>query len=115
MRVKSHIWVSAVIRRAQAAGAFVTIVNKGAAEAGAIFVVVNDLAGGNRLYAPAPQTDYSADGVAERQFECVLDSVSTPEIDEKLARERSFDPDIWIIEIEDRQSRSFISEDNRIN
>lgn len=33
---------------------------------------------------------------------------SQGEIDQKISRERSFDPDIWLVEIEDRLARSFI-------
>ena len=110
MRVKSDLWVSALIRRAQAGGAFATVINKGAAEAGAIFVVVNNVQGGNTLYGPAPQTDYSVDGVAERRFERLLLDVEIQEINQKISREKSFDPDIWLVEIEDRSGRTFIEE-----
>ena len=127
MRVTSELWVSALIRRAEAAGAFAMVVRKGAAEAGAIFVIVNDLQGGLQLHAPAPQTDYSLEHRPERRFECILggggngegdgeggegggDSAATTsdDIAAKLEREKSFDPDIWIVEIEDKQGRAFI-------
>ena len=108
MRVTSSLWVSALIRRAEAAGAFAMVLHRGAAEAGAIFIVVNNLNDQIALYGPAPQTDYSLDGPSERQFECVLDAASDDDVKQKIARERSFDPDIWVIEIEDRQGRSFI-------
>lgn len=113
MRVTSELWVSALIRRAEAAGAFAMVVRKGAAEAGAIFVIVNDLQGGVQLHAPAPQTDYSLEHRPERRFECVIGdagdaATAADEIAAKLDREKSFDPDIWIVEIEDKQGRSFI-------
>ena len=108
MRVTSSLWVSALIRRAEAAGAFAMVLHKGAAEAGAIFVVVNDLGDSVALYGPAPQTDYSMDGPSERQFERVLDAATADDLKQKIERERSFDPDIWVVEIEDRQGRSFI-------
>ena len=84
------------------------VLHKGAAEAGAIFVVVNDLTETVALYGPAPQTDYSIDGPSERRFECVLNEASGEDLRQKIERERSFDPDIWVVEIEDRQGRSFI-------
>lgn len=108
MRVTSSLWVAALIRRAEAAGAFAMVLHKGATEAGAIFVVINDLSEGIALYGPAPQTDYSLDGPSERRFECVLEDVSNDELKQKIERERSFDPDIWVVEIEDRQGRTFI-------
>ena len=111
MRVTSGIWVSALLRRAQSAGSFATVVNKGAHEAGAIFICVNNMSGQMDLHSPAPQSFYDPDGVADREFECVLEAVSAKEVDERLNREKSFDPDIWIVEIEDKDARSFIEVD----
>ena len=117
MRVTSSLWVSALIRRAEAAGAFAMVVHRGAAEAGAIFIIGNNLsadAGAAAaaakfvLYGPAPQSDYGEEGVSQRQFECLLETATSDDIAEKIARERSFDPDIWVIEIEDREGRTFI-------
>ena len=110
MRVTSELWVSALIRRSQLAGAFATVVHRGAAEAGAIFLIINDLRGGNALYGPAPQADYEFEGSQERQFECLLEAAETTDLDQKIQRERSFDPDIWVVEIEDRQGRNFLLE-----
>lgn len=108
MRVTSEFWVSALIRRCQTAGSFATVVHRGASEAGAIFLIINDLQGNNALYSPAPQTDYSLEGGAERQFECLMEQSDAAEIESKIRSERSFDPDIWVVEIEDRQGRTFI-------
>ncbi len=108
MRVTSNLWVSALIKRAQSAGAFATIINKGASEAGAIFVCVNDMQGKVSVFGPAPQSQYDSQSVSERDFECILNAGSDIEADDRLSREKSFDPDIWIVEIEDRESRSFI-------
>ena len=110
MRVTSEFWVSALIRRSQKAGAFATVIHRGAKEAGAIFLIINDLEGGNALYGPAPQADYSFEGGTERQFECVLEATTMAEIDQKISRERNFDPDIWVVEIEDREGRTFLPE-----
>ena len=108
MRVKSELWVSALIRRALSQGAFATVLHKGAADAGAIFIVVNNLEGQNTLYGPAPQLFYDADAPADRQFECLIDAEEEALITQKIERERSFDSDIWVVEIEDRKARSFL-------
>lgn len=110
MRLQSHIWVSALLRRAQAGGAFATVLNKGADAAGAIFVCVNNLAGRNVLIGPAPQMSYDGDDL-ERRFQILLEGVDDYQVREKLAGELRFDPDIWVVEIEDRQQRSFIEDD----
>ena len=61
------------------------------------------------LHGPAPQADYSLESGSERQFEVLIQCQDMAEISEKMARERSFDPDIWIVEVEDREGRSFIT------
>ena len=51
--LKTAIWASALIRTAQAGGAYATVVRKGDADAGAVLVKVATLDGRARLYAPA--------------------------------------------------------------
>ncbi|MBV9591775.1 MAG: DUF1491 family protein, partial [Hyphomicrobiales bacterium] len=34
--------------------------------------------------------------------------VSPADAEARLAKERSFDPDIWIVEVEDRDGRAFL-------
>lgn len=110
LRVKSEIWVSALLRRARGAGAFATVLQSGAAEAGAIFIVVTK--GGLNstcdFYAPAPQSlATDEDEAPDRKFELRFNDVDQDEIDRVLASERRFDPDFWAIEIEDRYGRPF--------
>jgi hypothetical protein len=84
--------VSAVLRR------------RGAAEAGAIFVKVDHLNGRATLYEPAPQSVAAAaqPGV-ERLFARAHSepSIGSDEAEERLKREITFDPDLWIVEVED--------------
>jgi len=111
LRVKSEIWVSALLRRARAAGAFATVLHSGAAEAGAIFVIVNrgGLQGECDLYAPAPQSlAPDDDAIQDRIFERRYTNVDQATIDATLESERKFDPDLWAVEIEDRDGRAFI-------
>lgn len=106
MRVTSEVWVGALLRRANAEGAFATVLRKGAREAGAIFILLNTQDGALTLYAPAPQFSYEKP-VMDRLFERVLERVSSELIEKRLATETGFDSDIWIVEIEDRRERVF--------
>ena len=54
MRVKSEIWVSAYLRRCQAAGVPAVVARRGDEAAGAIFICVDRLDGTVTLYGPAP-------------------------------------------------------------
>ncbi len=89
----------AFLRRESARGAYAAIVNKGAVEAGAIYIVENLLNGELNLYGPAPQALID-EGISDREFEQTLFHVSESEISECLKRQQNFDPDIWILETE---------------
>ena len=82
---------------------------RGAAEAGAIFVKVDRLDGAAALYGPAPQSEELPEGVARLFTKTHVEAWSDPiEVEGRLGREIGFDPDIWIVEIEDRRGRAFI-------
>ena len=77
------------------------MINRGADEAGAVFVAVNHLDGTYDLLAPPAGPSHGEDGgrLFRRAFP---QPVTWPEINELIARQRKFDPDIWLVEIEDR-------------
>jgi hypothetical protein len=108
MRLRSDVWVAALVRRAFAVGATATVVHHGADEAGAIFVAVDRLDGGVDLWGPAPQSDFSEASPGDRRFERLATSAPRAEALARLASERRFDPDLWLVEVEDRQGRHFI-------
>jgi hypothetical protein len=111
MRLKSAIWVAAYLRRCAVEGVFAAVRRRGAEEAGAIFIKINRLDGTGTLYAPAPQTAFDEARPADRIFIAVA-GVEMPtadtDIEARLARELRFDPDLWIIEVEDRAGRNFL-------
>jgi hypothetical protein len=110
MRLKSNIWVSAYLRRCFVEGVFGAVRRRGAEEAGAIFIKVNRLDGTADLYGPAPQAVFDRAQPFERAFSPCLKSLPVPEADIEayLTRQIRFDPDLWIVEIEDRAGRHFI-------
>ncbi len=109
MRLKSSIWVAAYLRRCQTEGIFGAVRRRGAEEAGAVFVKIGLLDGNAVLYAPAPQTAYDESRPAERIFVATSPQpLPEPSVEERLAKEIRFDPDAWIVEIEDRAGRHFL-------
>jgi hypothetical protein len=110
MRLKSGIWVSAYIRRCNVEGVFAAVRRRGAEDAGAIFIKVNRLDGTADLYAPAPQSTFDDAHPIDRAFAPGLKVLPAAEADveARLSREVSFDPDVWIVEIEDREGRHFL-------
>jgi hypothetical protein len=110
MRLKSGIWVSAYVRRCHLEGAFAAVRRRGADEAGAVFIKLNRLDGSADVYAPAPQSAFDEARPADRAFVGALKGQPVPEADAEayLARQIRFDPDVWIIEVEDRAGRHFL-------
>src|SRR5438477_3816298 len=110
MRLKSDIWVAAYLRRCQVQGAAAVLRRRGAEEAGAIFVKLNRLDGTADLYGPAPQTAFDEAHPMDRAFVHSLGNEAQPDakVEERLVREIRFDPDAWIVEVEDRAGRHFL-------
>lgn len=113
MRLKSGIWASAYLRRCDIEGAFAAVRRRGADEAGAIFVKVNRLDGTGTLYGPAAQAVFDEARPSDRLFSVILGRdgpAADADIEGRLTREIKFDPDIWIIEVEDRTGRNFLDD-----
>jgi hypothetical protein len=112
VRLRADIFVAALIRRATGEGAFAVLRRRGAAEAGAIFVKIDCLDGRTALFGPAPQTELaeSVERGIDRVFTRVHrdDWIEPKEAERRLKRELDFDPDLWIVEIEDREGRAFL-------
>ena len=110
MRLKSGIWVSAYLRRCQVEGAFAVVRRRGAEEAGAVFIKISRLDGTAEVFGPAPQTAFDEARPADRAFTACLKTQPAPDADAEayLARQVEFDPDVWILEVEDRAGRNFL-------
>ena len=110
MRLKSALWVSAYVRRCYVEGVFAAIRRRGAEEAGAIFIKVNRLDGTADVYGPAPQSAFAEEHPVDRAFSAAMRTMPAPdaEAEANLGRQVRFDPDVWIIETEDRAGRHFL-------
>lgn len=111
MRLKSAIWVAAYVRRCNNEGSFAVVRRRGAEEAGAIFVKISKLDGTAALFGPAPQSVFDDARPVEHLFTNFFPQGFVPEADveAKIAREQKFDPDLWLVEVEDRAGRSFLN------
>lgn len=104
-RLKAGIFVRAVLRRAQAAGASAFVVRKGAEEAGAVILTLSRLDGTCLLLNQA--RNGKGDLVWARPLGDWGDEAKARNWLDKQVR---FDPDLWIVEIEDREGRAFVDE-----
>jgi len=82
-----------------AAGGFAAVIKRGAAEAGAIFVMTRNRLGEATLYGPAPQASYDTGKPQDRRFQLILQD-NAEKIEARIAREERFDPDLWVVELE---------------
>ncbi len=101
MRLTSEFWVAALVRRINNSGAFAALSNKGAAEAGAIFIKFRNADGTYDLFGPAPQMVYDETKPNERQFTPLKTGVAEAGINDDLDKQKRWDRDLWIVEIED--------------
>jgi hypothetical protein len=103
-RLTSDVWVSAYLRRLQLQNIPAFITSKGDATAGAVIVKLNTLDG----QACAYHRSYDLEG---NRVWATLAEGAEPDVDASLTKQRSFDPDIWVIEVEDRNGRHLLDED----
>lgn len=105
-RLKAEIWVKALIRRCETEGASAMVVRRGDAGSGTVLVKLNTLDGMASVFAPA------RDGEGNLVWMRAPASAPAPEpeVDTYIEKQRRFDPDIWVVEIEDRQGRHFLQE-----
>jgi len=110
MRLKTALWVAAYLRRCQVEGLAAVVRRRGAEEAGAVFVRISRLDGTSDLFGPSPQSAFDAAEGTARAFAPSLATRSAPDADVEayLGRQIKFDPDAWIVEVEDRQGRNFL-------
>ncbi|WP_299937010.1 DUF1491 family protein [uncultured Nitratireductor sp.] len=99
MRLTSDFWVSALTKRLFAEGGFATVLQKGAREAGTIYILLRNRLGEQALYGPAAQPVYDEARPNERRFALIVQN-DEEAIEKRLERERRFDPDFWLVEIE---------------
>jgi hypothetical protein len=117
MRVKSHIWVSAYLRRVNSAFVHAALVRRGDADAGAIYIKVAAMDGTAQVFAPLSaelaEMTPSASLIMEegRAWQPVYSPhAREAEADAYLARQAGRDPDIWILEVEAAQGRHLLGE-----
>lgn len=103
-RLAAGIWVAAYLRRLQAEGIAVYVARRGDETAGAVIVKLATLDGRARAFQRS--FDLTTGGRAW----VVLAEGPEAEVDAALARQAGFDPDLWVIEVEDRQGRHLLDQ-----
>jgi hypothetical protein len=101
-RLPTDIWVMAHIRRCNGDGIPAVVVRKGDPRGGALLVKINRLEHGCTVLTQMRDLDGNPGWLAA--FEGAL--VPEPDADDYVSRAISRDPDLWVVEIEDREGRN---------
>ncbi|WP_458791844.1 DUF1491 family protein [Yoonia sp. MH D7] len=105
MRLTAEIWVSAYLTRLRLTDIPAFVVKHGDNTAGAVLVKLNTLDGNARCF----QRSFDL-MTGERKWITLTDGLEAT-VDASIAKQRSFDPDLWVIEVEDKQGRHLLDQD----
>lgn len=103
-RLTARFWVDAYLTRLRLLDIPAFVVSHGDDTAGTVLVKLNRLDGQATLF------HRSYDLLEDRRDWAVLEEGVEAEIDEGIARQRARDPDLWVIEVEDRAGRHMLDE-----
>lgn len=104
-RLKAGIFVRALIRRAEVAGASAYVAKKGVEESGAVFIKIIRADRSSLVLSQARRGE--GDLV---WLKPLGDTTDDEKANAYFAKQMKFDPDLWIVEIEDREGRPFVDE-----
>ncbi|MBK1634953.1 DUF1491 family protein [Rhodovulum adriaticum] len=104
MRLTAEFWVHAYLARLRLADIPAFVVAHGDDTGGAVLVKLNTLDGQARVF------QRSFDLATGDRVWIVLAEGAEPEVDAAIARQRGFDPDLWVVEVEDRQGRHLLDD-----
>jgi hypothetical protein len=101
-RLPTELWVQIHLRRCSALAVPAVLVRRGEAERGTVLLKLNQLEAGCRILTQARGADGQLGWLAALDGRLVADA----EADAYIARAVDRDPDLWVIEIEDRSGRN---------
>ncbi len=104
-RLTSGFWVSAYLARLGFAAIPAFVTQKGDATAGAVIVKVATLDGRARAW------QRSFDLASDARVWVVLAEGAESVVDAILSRQKARDPDLWLIELEDKTGRTLLAEE----
>ena len=103
-RLTADFWVHAYLTRLRLADIPAFVTARGDATAGAVLVKLNTLNGQAQCF------QRSFDLLSGERTWMVLAEGAEADVDAALERQKSFDPDLWVIEVEDRDGRHLLDE-----
>ena len=105
VRLTSRFWVDAYLTRLRLSDIPAFVVAHGDDTGGAILVKLNTLDGQAVLF------QRTFDLMSDTRVWTELCAGPEADVDAAVARQRGFDPDLWVIEVEDRAGRHLLDQD----
>lgn len=103
-RLTARFWVDAYLMRLRGKDIPAFVVAHGDDTAGSILVKLNRLNGQATVF----QRSYSL--MEDTRTWAILEQGTETEVDDSITRQRGFDSDVWVIEVEDQQGRHMLDE-----
>lgn len=99
VRLTADLWVHAHISVLRARNIPAYVIKRGDTTSGAVLVRINLLNGYSSLYEQA----HNLDGV--QGWRTIYTNQEDNTVDTMITKQLSYDPDMWVLEIEDKQGR----------
>lgn len=107
MKLSTDFWVSALIRRVEQGGGYAYVTAKGDARAGSVILkVIHQMTREVILLREATGMREDGESVWIRPVRSDDEAV----LDAYIDKQKRIDPDVWVVEIEDREGRTFLTE-----
>jgi len=105
-RLKTELWVKAHMRRCAIEATPAFVLHHGDDDSGMVLLKINTLGNGCKILTQGRDMDGQLGWIG------ALDGALVPEADADafIARQTAMDPDLWVIEIEDREGRSWFDD-----
>lgn len=103
-RLAAQFWVQAYMMRLRSMDIPAFVVTHGDDTAGAVLVKLNTLDGQATVF------QRSFDLMSDERRWITLAQGAEADVDAAISRQRGFDPDLWVIEIEDKAGRHLLDE-----
>ncbi len=103
-RLTAQFWVHAYLARLRVYDIAGFVTSHGDDSAGAVLVKLNTLDGQAKAFHRTFDLMTGA-----RKWD-ILAEGSEPDVDASIRKQHSFDPDLWVIEVEDRDGRHLLDE-----
>lgn len=103
-RLTSDVWISAFLRRMQIECIPAYVLARGDATAGSVLVKLALMNGLAKVYYRIFDMEQDA-----HVWQVLIEGVEA-DVDAAITRQRSHDPDIWVIEVEDARGRDVLKD-----